>query len=323
MSIKSIPNGYEVDCRPRGRNGKRYRKRFKTKGEAVQFERWLISTQNEKGWVETAKDRRPLLELIELWFKYYGRQLKTGEKERKHLLKIDKQLGHPKAYQVTKNLFLEYRTTMLTNNKKPATINRNHYRLSGVFTTLIEYEQFVGINPLKGIYQLRSPNSEMGFLSTEEIKALLAALSGDHLKIAKISLATGGRWSEVSNLRGSNISSGKVTFIDTKNGKNRTVPISNELFNEIHTGKNGKLFKSSYKDFYEKFKSLNFDLPKGQAIHALRHTFASHFIMNGGNIITLQKILGHSNINQTMTYSHLAPDYLLEAIKLNPLSALD
>ena len=69
-------------------------------------------------------------------------------------------------------------------------------------------------------------------------------------------------------------------------------------------------------------KSLNFDLPKGQATHVLRHTFASHFIMNGGNILILQKILGHSSILQTMTYAHLAPDYLNDAMELNPLSTL-
>ncbi len=44
--------------------------------------------------------------------------------------------------------------------------------------------------------------------------------------------------------------------------------------------------------------------------HALRHTFASHYMMAGGNILTLQKILGHSDIKMTMIYAHLAPDYL-------------
>lgn len=42
--------------------------------------------------------------------------------------------------------------------------------------------------------------------------------------------------------------------------------------------------------------------------------------MNGGNILTLQKILGHTDIKMTMRYAHLAPDYLEEATRLNPLS---
>jgi integrase len=44
--------------------------------------------------------------------------------------------------------------------------------------------------------------------------------------------------------------------------------------------------------------------------HALRHTFASHFIMSGGNILTLQKLLGHSSVAVTMKYAHLAPDFM-------------
>ena len=46
--------------------------------------------------------------------------------------------------------------------------------------------------------------------------------------------------------------------------------------------------------------------------HALRHTFASHFIMQGGNILTLQKILGHSDVKMTLVYAHLAPEFLAE-----------
>ena len=62
------------------------------------------------------------------------------------------------------------------------------------------------------------------------------------------------------------------------------------------------------------------DLPRGQASHGLRHTFASHFIQNGGNILTLQKILGHSSLAMTMRYAHLAPDHLVDAVRLGPLS---
>ena len=49
------------------------------------------------------------------------------------------------------------------------------------------------------------------------------------------------------------------------------------------------------------------------------HTFASHFMMNGGNILVLQRSLGHANLTMTMCYAHLAPDRLQEVVKLNPL----
>ncbi|MEO1829459.1 MAG: tyrosine-type recombinase/integrase [Pseudomonas sp.] len=60
------------------------------------------------------------------------------------------------------------------------------------------------------------------------------------------------------------------------------------------------------------------ELPKGQAVHVLRHTFASHFMLNGGNILTLQKILGHSTVVVTMRYAHLAPGHFTEAVALAP-----
>ncbi len=47
--------------------------------------------------------------------------------------------------------------------------------------------------------------------------------------------------------------------------------------------------------------------------HDLRHTFASHFMMNGGNIYDLQKILGHTSLEMTQRYAHLAPEHLVRA----------
>lgn len=41
-------------------------------------------------------------------------------------------------------------------------------------------------------------------------------------------------------------------------------------------------------------------------------------MMNGGNILTLQKILGHSSIAVTMRYAHLSPDHLSDAIRFSP-----
>jgi integrase len=44
--------------------------------------------------------------------------------------------------------------------------------------------------------------------------------------------------------------------------------------------------------------------------HGLRHTFAATFMMSGGNILTLQKLLGHADVKTTMIYAHLAPDFM-------------
>lgn len=49
---------------------------------------------------------------------------------------------------------------------------------------------------------------------------------------------------------------------------------------------------------------------------------ASHFMMNGGNILVLRDILGHSDIKMTMVYAHFAPDHLEDAVSKNPLYRL-
>lgn len=83
-----------------------------------------------------------------------------------------------------------------------------------------------------------------------------------------------------------------------------------------------RFFVHGYTAFREAIDQCGIELPKGQLTHVLRHTFASHFTMNGGNILVLQRILGHSNLTMTMRYAHLAPEHLQEARLLNPLAKL-
>jgi len=49
--------------------------------------------------------------------------------------------------------------------------------------------------------------------------------------------------------------------------------------------------------------------------HDMRHTFASHFMMKGGNILTLQRVLGHSTLAMTLRYAHLAPDFMKDEMR--------
>jgi site-specific recombinase XerD len=49
--------------------------------------------------------------------------------------------------------------------------------------------------------------------------------------------------------------------------------------------------------------------------HTLRHTFASPAVMNGVNLFTAGKLLGHKTIQQTQRYTHLAPDHMRSAVE--------
>lgn len=41
-------------------------------------------------------------------------------------------------------------------------------------------------------------------------------------------------------------------------------------------------------------------------------------MINGGNILTLQQVLGHASLTMTTRYAHLAPDHMQEVLALNP-----
>jgi site-specific recombinase XerD len=143
--------------------------------------------------------------------------------------------------------------------------------------------------------------------------------------VVLVCLATGARWSEAEKLTLSALDSfnSGLNFIDTKNGLNRFVPVSAEVFSIVHSYLvTHGTFSSCYSAFRSALERSKIHTLEGQSAHVLRHTFASHFIMNGGNLLALQKLLGHSSLQMTMRYSHLAPDYLKDAVKFNPLVLL-
>ncbi|WP_351089957.1 tyrosine-type recombinase/integrase, partial [Shewanella sp. S1-49-MNA-CIBAN-0167] len=84
----------------------------------------------------------------------------------------------------------------------------------------------------------------------------------------------------------------------------------------------GPLFRPCRRSFERAIKRTGLIFPEGQMTHILRHTFASHFMMNGGNILVLKQVLGHSDIKDTMRYAHFAPDHLDDAITKNPIASL-
>ena len=181
-------------------------------------------------------------------------------------------------------------------------------------------------NPLGEVKMLKLDERELSWLILEQIENLLETISSfsenPHvLLLTKVCLATGARWGEAENLTARKVVAQKVTFSRTKSGKVRSIPISKSLSDDLveHLEEYGE-FTSSIGAFRRALKKTKISLPKGQAAHVLRHTFASHFMMNGGNILALQKILGHSTINMTMRYAHLFSDHLAEAISYNPLS---
>jgi integrase len=75
-----------------------------------------------------------------------------------------------------------------------------------------------------------------------------------------------------------------------------------------------------YRDFRNAQKKSG--LGRKIRFHDIRHTFASQFMMNGGSLYDLQKILGHTKIEMTMRYAHLSDDHLASAINIVSFSGI-
>lgn len=323
MAIKKDGEKWLVDMYTNGRTGKRIRKRFDTKLEAARYEKHVLAQVGQsKDWNPSKPDSRKLSELIGVWFKLSGIHLKDGERRKIKLIHLANVLGDPAAKSLKANHFVAYRSARIAAGISPKTINNELGYLNSLYNGLKSIGEIDYTNPLDGIKMIKLDERELSWLTTEQIKNLLETMDifslNPHVKlITKISLATGARWGEAEVLTIDKLQDGKLTFTKTKSGKNRSIPVSPELFSEImeHLKKYGS-FSSSISSFSRALKAARIQLPKGQAAHVLRHSFASHFVMNGGDILSLQKILGHSSIQMTMRYSHLSPDHLASAMKV-------
>ncbi|AVR03605.1 tyrosine-type recombinase/integrase [Pluralibacter gergoviae] len=95
-----------------------------------------------------------------------------------------------------------------------------------------------------------------------------------------------------------------------------------ELYEEIIALDGFRFFTDYYFLFLSVMDKTSIVPLRGQLTHVLRHTFATQFIMSDGNILALQKILGHNDIKKTIRYAHLAPDHLETTLRVNPLAKM-
>jgi integrase len=326
LSIKKQKDGkFKLELYPNGREGKRVRKIFETKAEAIRYERHILDSSNNDPWnKKQIIDNRKMSELAGRYYELYGKSLKDSVNVMRYLNRIIKSLGDPRGIDLTINTYTEYRTKKINSGSKSNTLNTEMDRLKGMYNKLFELDEIHYKPPLYGLKQIKVEDAEKTYLELSELKLLIEALkkvSLDCYMTAKLCASTGARWGEAEKIEGRRVKKYNVCYSKTKNGRNRTIGISPELYDEIPK-KRGLVFEPTYLIFLDVFHSLKLDVPKGQASHVLRHTFATHFMKNGGNILDLQKILGHSDIRMTMIYAHHSPEYTQHAINLNPIAKI-
>lgn len=164
---------------------------------------------------------------------------------------------------------------------------------------------------------IKRPNfkSHRTFLMPDEINTLYKYWNSDfvnemHKNILSkflFSCFTGLRISDIKKIEADNIIGDYVVFVAEKTGKLQRIQMNESAKKFI--GKQ-KPFNSNYTDEYTNRTLKDIckicGIKKRVTYHVSRHTFATNFIISGGNVTVLQKLLGHSKIEDTMIYVHIA-----------------
>ncbi|HUV31861.1 MAG TPA: site-specific integrase [Acidobacteriota bacterium] len=190
-------------------------------------------------------------------------------------------------------------------------------------------------NPTEGLTYLKVIDSrEPRFLTKEECKLLLENSDKKYYAVFFTFLNTGLRLGELVNLQWRDIDfSRRILRVrkkkdwQPKSGE-RDIPLNSEMIVLLTSLKPKKADKHAYVFTRRDGGKLGAKLRQAliriarraglddlTKIHSLRHTFASHLVMSGVDLPTVQRLLGHSDIQTTMIYSHLAPDHLSGAVE--------
>ncbi|MFH1261892.1 MAG: tyrosine-type recombinase/integrase [Pseudomonadota bacterium] len=210
----------------------------------------------------------------------------------------------------------------------PSTVNRELEILQKIFNDGVRWKD-VRANPCLGVrsFPEAMPNSE--FLSVEEVSVLLDVAHPEDAPLFACAVYLGMRRGELMNLSRDSVDlSNLQVFVDvgsatsgtTKSKKGRILPIPLRLkpyLEQTLKGNSPWVFPSKRdrmkpRDEVRKaFESalLRAGVTRKIRFHDLRHTFASHYVMAGGDLISLKDLLGHSSLQMVQRYAHLAPDH--------------
>ena len=184
-----------------------------------------------------------------------------------------------------------------------------------------------GSNPCKGIRRYRRQGRER-FCSVEEVRRLGRALQGHearfpaYVAIIRLLLLTGCRRQEILSLRWTEYREGHLHLGDSKTGP-RMVWLSSPARQILSTlprcspwvfpssRTTGPLSHAAIRPFWMQVRS-DTGL-EDVRLHDLRHTYASLAVMQGENILTVGRLLGHNDPATTLKYTHLADGMVAEA----------
>ena len=308
--------------------GRRHRERVgpsKRQAEQALAKRKIEVTENkflDKKKQEKIKFKDFTLEFIEYYSKPNKRSWKRDTQLVNNLTAFleDKHLHEITPFDIEK--YKKERVKKVT----PATVNRELSCLRNIYNRAIQWGKATR-NPVKGVKFFKESEGRLRYLEQNEISRLLQECPYYLKPIVIVALNTGMRLGEILNLKWQDLDfNQKFIYIEnSKNGEKREVPMNNFLLkmmaqlketsnhgDYIFSHKDGSPLKGVYRSFKSACKRAGI---KNFRFHDLRHTFASHLVMNGVDLKTVQELMGHKSFSMTLRYAHLSPDHKRKAIE--------
>lgn len=225
-------------------------------------------------------------------------------------------------------LFKGYQLYLSENKDIKRVSVRTYSRAVRVFYRYLYFEDIIDIN-INKLKLIKADKEVIMPLTDIEVKQLLNSFEpltflGERDKLmCMLMLDCGLRRGEVVKLKLSDIDKSKRTMIiNGKGSKQRIVPFGKTVKNQLMLYLALRTEKPCYSDSLfltierkpitaNTIKMLFQRLKSSSGIsrlypHLLRHTFATNYIIQGGNLEVLRVLLGHSSISITQIYIHLA-----------------
>jgi integrase len=301
------------------------RKREKTGTSKKQAETFLAKKQTqiaENKFLDIDRiERVKLKDFVALFIDSYSKPNKSSWKDdRNRLSTVIRHFGD-NAYldEITPYQIEQFKKQKLQEGTKPSTVNRYLTILKTMYKKAIEWGN-AKENPLDNVKHFREDNQRLRFLEEEEIARLLEACTPYLKPIVITALNSGMRRGEIFGLKWSDVDFKRriISIHKTKNNETKVLPMNNLIVNtlarvrEHSTSEDVFPVKEIRKDFSNALKYAKISHCR---FHDLRHTFASHLVMKGVDLMTVKELLGHKSIKMTERYSHLSQGHKIKAVE--------
>lgn len=233
---------------------------------------------------------------------------------------------------ISPSLLTDFQVKLINKKEGNQNINRKIQALKSMMRQAERWE-IVKPRVWQNVQKLKVPKGRIVFHSTEELSAILSHCSCEEWKMVVLLGARAGlRRGEIAALQWQDVDfkNNQLYIAPNKTEKHRFVPLPKDLLEALKVAKNrakndfvvqvGEEGARKSKDFItaayaKKMKGVKLNGKKIHCfLHKLRHTYASHLVQAGVDLYRVSKLLGHSSIQMTEIYAHLAPVNLQEAV---------